>query len=106
MSWEEIAEKKRQALKDSIPSQWVIPDNLLPPADQADVTTFPRESGFFTQRELELTSTNATDLVKKLASGELTSTELTTAFCKTAAVAHQLVSTLIISILSPINNGS
>ncbi|KAL2833984.1 amidase signature domain-containing protein [Aspergillus pseudoustus] len=94
MSWEEIAEKKRQALKNSIPSQWIIPDDLLPPADQADVTTFPRESGFFTERELELTSTNATDLLKKLASGEWTSTEITTAFCKTAAVAHQLTNCL------------
>ncbi|KAL3464859.1 amidase signature domain-containing protein [Aspergillus heterothallicus] len=94
MSWEQIAEKKRQALRESIPSQWIIPEEILPPADQADVTTFPRESGFFTERELEITSTNATILLEKLASAEWSSEEVTTAFCKTAAVAHQLTNCL------------
>ncbi|KAL2813849.1 amidase signature domain-containing protein [Aspergillus granulosus] len=94
MSWEAVAEKKRQALQDSIPAPWIIPPDILPAADQADVTTFPRESGFFTDRELEITSMTAPDLLKKLASGEWTSEEVTTAFCKTAAVAHQLTNCL------------
>jgi hypothetical protein len=92
MSWESIAEKKRAALRDSIPSQWIIPSDILPPGDQADVTTFPRESGFFTEHELEITSTNAADILGKVASKEWTAVEVAEAFCKTAAVAHQLVS--------------
>ncbi|KAL4948248.1 amidase signature domain-containing protein [Aspergillus filifer] len=59
MSWEAIAEKKCQALKSSIPAEWVIPKDIFPPEDQLDVTTFPRESGIFTDRELEITSTPA-----------------------------------------------
>ncbi|KAL3473699.1 amidase signature domain-containing protein [Aspergillus californicus] len=94
MTWELIAEKKRQALKDAIPSQWVIPAAIFPPEDQLDVTTFPNKSGFFTERELEFTSTPATTILANISSGEWTSEEVTTAFCKAAAVAHQLTNCL------------
>jgi amidase len=92
MSWETIASQKRAALKDSIPSQWIIPSDIFPAEDQADVTAFPRESGFFTEHELEITSTNAADILKKVANKEWTAVEVAEAFCKTAAVAQQLVS--------------
>lgn len=91
MTWESIAAKKRQALKDSIPADWVIPAALLPPVDQLDITTFPRDSGFFTGRELEITSTSAQTILSHISSGSWTSEEVTKAFCKAAAVAQQLV---------------
>ncbi|KAJ0423035.1 amidase signature domain-containing protein [Aspergillus carlsbadensis] len=94
MSWESIASKKRAALQASIPPQWIIPAELLPPDDQADVTTFPRESGFFTGHELEITSTDAAEILKKVSSREWTALEVAEAFCKTAAVAHQLTNCL------------
>lgn len=91
MSWESIAAKKRQALRDSIPADWVIPAAVLPPADQLDVTGFPRESGFFTGRELEITSTPAQTILSHISSGSWTAEEVTKAFCKAAAAAQQLV---------------
>ena len=91
MSWEAIAEKKRQALKSSIPAEWVIPKDIFPPEDQLDVTTFPKESGFFTGRELEITSTPAQTILSHISSGSWTAEEVAKAFCKTAAVAQQLV---------------
>ncbi|CAI7572649.1 unnamed protein product [Penicillium glandicola] len=94
MSWESIAATKRQALKDSIPAEWVIPAGIFPPKDQLDVTTFPRESGFFTERELEITSTSAIVILSHLSSGSWTSEEVTKAFCKTAASAQQLTNCL------------
>ncbi|KAL2861175.1 amidase signature domain-containing protein [Aspergillus lucknowensis] len=94
MSWESIAANKRQALNDSIPPEWRIPPAIFPPEDQLDVTTFPRESGFFTDRELEITSTAAPAILSHLAAGEWTSEEVARAFCKTAAVAHQLTNCL------------
>ncbi|KAL5334693.1 amidase signature domain-containing protein [Aspergillus crustosus] len=94
MAWESIAAKKRQALKDLIPSEWVIPAAIFPPEDQLDVTTFPRESGFFTDRELELTSTPAQTILSNLSSGSWTAEEVTLAFCKAAAVAQQLTNCL------------
>ena len=54
--WEQRAAKKRQDLRDSIPAEWIIPENLMPPEDQLDVTTFPEKSGWFTPEELSITS--------------------------------------------------
>jgi amidase len=89
--WEEIATAKREALLDSIPKEWRIPTHIKPPDSQLDVTTWPQESGWFTSKELEITSKSATYLVEKLAKGQWTSEEVTLAFCKRASAAHQLV---------------
>jgi amidase len=91
MAWESIAARKRQALKDSIPAEWVIPADLLPLDNQADVVSFYRQSGFFTREEREITATIATKILDNLSSGLWTSEQVTRAFCKTAAAAQQLV---------------
>lgn len=77
----------------SIPQEWRIPADLLPPVTQDDVTDWPDTSGWFTADELAITSLTATELVAKLASAEFKSEDVTKAFCKRAAAAHQLVST-------------
>jgi amidase len=87
--WEDIAAAKRRAV--SIPNDWIIPDAVKPPESQLDVTDFPEKSGFFTNQDLEITSKSATELLQKLHSGEWTSLAVTSAFCKRAAVAQQLV---------------
>lgn len=91
MTWETIAATKRQVLRDSIPAEWLIPAAILLSTDQLDVTTFPQESGFFTEQELAITSSPATTILSHLSSGSWTSEMVTKAFCKTAAVAQQLV---------------
>lgn len=92
--WKTIAEAKRTALLASIPQEWVIPAEILPSDDQLDVTTFPDRSGFFTERELEITSTKAHTLLERIHARAWTSEEVTGAFCKRAAVAHQLTNCL------------
>lgn len=92
-TWKDISAKKIEALNSSIPQEWRIPQDLLPPADQADVTTWPETSGWFTNDELAITSLTAAELLNKLASGVLKSEDVTRAFCKRAAAAHQLAST-------------
>ncbi|OJJ03899.1 hypothetical protein ASPVEDRAFT_135038 [Aspergillus versicolor CBS 583.65] len=94
MSWESIAATKRQALKDAIPAEWVIPPALFPLDDQLDVTTFPQESGFYTQHEIEITSTPVPTILSNIASGLWTSEEVTRAFGKAAAAAQQLTNCL------------
>lgn len=91
MTWEIIAAEKRQALRALIPNEWVIPLDVFPPESQLDVTTFPKASGWFTKRELEITSTPAPQILVNIATGSWTSVEVTRAFCKAAAAAHQLV---------------
>jgi amidase len=94
MTWETIAAQKRQALRASIPEEWLIPSDILPPDSQLDVTNFLKQSGWFTKRELEITSTPVPQLLVNIATGSWTSEEVTRAFCKAAAAAHQLVQIL------------
>ncbi|KAK3389553.1 amidase [Podospora didyma] len=93
-SWLDLAAKKRASLGNSIPLEWQIPADLVPPETQDDVTTFPAASGWFTDNELAITGLSAVELLAKLASGSLTSVAVTSAFCKRAAAAHQLTNCL------------
>lgn len=94
-NWVSIARAKRQSLAAAIPAEWVIPAEILPPAIQADVTTFPSRSGWFTKRELAIISTDAAEILRRLSTGAWTSEEVTRVFCKAAAAAHQLASSPI-----------
>lgn len=89
--WAKIATAKRAALLNSIPPEYRIPINVLPPPTELDVTKFPTESKWFTEQELEITSTSAPLLLDKIANSVWTAEEVTKAFCKRAAAGHQLV---------------
>jgi amidase len=95
-SWEEQAAEKRTRIENSIPPEWIIQD--LPSGDS--VINFPSKSGHLSPQELEITNSSATDLVKKLATGDLKSVDVTLAFCKRAALAHQLVGLHFLYIIS------
>ncbi|PHH66709.1 hypothetical protein CDD82_1531 [Ophiocordyceps australis] len=89
-SWQEISRRKREALAASIPPQWRIAEDLVPPQSQLDVTSWPASSGWFTDDELAITELSATQLAAQLCSGQLKSEVVTRAFCKRAAAAQQL----------------
>ncbi|KAL2848589.1 amidase signature domain-containing protein [Aspergillus pseudoustus] len=84
--WKTVAAQKKNALEATIPSEWRI--ETLPTDDS--VMSFPKTSGILTPDELTVTESSATDLVRDLAAGKITSVAVTTAFCKRAALAHQL----------------
>jgi amidase len=90
-TWEKVAAAKREALAESIPSQYRIPTHQLPPDSQLDVTTWPKQSGWFTPEELEITDSTASHILQKVASKTWSSVQVTQAFCKRAAAAQQLV---------------
>ncbi|ERS98323.1 hypothetical protein HMPREF1624_05107 [Sporothrix schenckii ATCC 58251] len=93
-SWEALAAQKREQLAASLPKQWLVPDELLPPADQDDITGWPAASGWFTPEELRITESTASELLPQLVSGALTSVAVTQAFCKRAVAAQQLLNCL------------
>jgi hypothetical protein len=90
-SWEMKAQKGRDILQNSIPKQWLLPADKLPPATQKNVTDFPRQSGLLSERELSITDTSATALVAEMGKGSLTAEEVVVAFLKRAVLGHQLV---------------
>lgn len=105
-TWEEIGARKRAALLASIPEEWRVPAELLPPDSQDDVTGWPATSGWFTAEELAITELSASELVPKLASGALKSVVVTRAFCKRAAAAHQLVCLLSTALEEVLTNSA
>ena len=84
-----VAEKlaKRQSL---LPSEYLLPKNLLPPDNVTNVSNFPKLSGFFTKKELAITESTATEVVKKIASGHWSAVEVLEATIKRSVVAQQL----------------
>ncbi|RDW69424.1 amidase-6 [Coleophoma cylindrospora] len=88
MTWAEFAADKSARIKSSIPKEWLIKDL---PTEEVSVMEFPKKSGIMSPEEIAITESSATDLVAKMAAGQLTSVAVTTAFCKRAALAHQLL---------------
>lgn len=86
-TWEKIAEDKRDRISASIPEEWRIKSGVV---HGNSVMDYPEISGIMTDEEIAITESSAVDLVTKLANGELTSVDVATAFCKRAALAHQL----------------
>jgi amidase len=87
MTWEDVAADKRARLDATIPQEWRL--KSIPSED--NVMDVPKKSGILTDEEVAITESSATDLVEKMAQRQLTSVAVTTAFCKRAAIAHQLV---------------
>ncbi|KAK2798971.1 hypothetical protein FQN51_007199 [Onygenales sp. PD_10] len=94
VTWESVGAAKREELLSSIPSEWTIPTDIFPPQSQLDVTTFPTESGWFTPAELEITNSTAVQILEKTTTGVWSAENVTRAFCKRAAAAHQLTNCL------------
>lgn len=85
--WEELAADKRTRINESIPEEWRTKE--LPAGDC--FFDFPAKSGLLSDQEISITESSATDLVQQLAHGDLKAVDVTIAFCKRAALAHQLV---------------
>ncbi|EXJ78711.1 acetamidase [Capronia coronata CBS 617.96] len=95
MGWEEIAADKRQRIEKSIPAEWRVDVKSIVGPDEVSFMDVPVKSGLLTPEELAITGSSAVELVTKLAKGELKSVDVTLAFCKRAALAHQAVNCVL-----------
>jgi amidase len=87
-NWQDRAAEKRARIQASIPKEWLAPN----PGPKTSAVELIASSDLLTPKEVEITRSAATDLVRKLGTGELTSVDVTLAFCKRAALVHQAVS--------------
>jgi Asp-tRNA(Asn)/Glu-tRNA(Gln) amidotransferase A subunit family amidase len=93
-SWKEKVKVKQAQCAAAIPPEWTLPASSLH-LSVPNVLDIPRACGILTERELHITSDyDATGLLEMIAAGQFSSFEVTTAFCKRAAVAQQLTSCL------------
>lgn len=90
-SWQETAAAKRASLLASLPSEWLIPTDIIPAERVLDVTTFPQTSGLFTEEELAITGAGATQIIANISKGLWSAEKVASAFCRAATTAHQLV---------------
>lgn len=88
--YEERAKEKRAQQAESIPTEWRL-KTIPSVAEVPNALKYIRECGLLTEKELKITETeDAAVLLSQLASKELSAVEVTTAFSKRAAIAHQL----------------
>lgn len=92
MDWHSIPEKAQSRALDAIPQPWRLPAEALPTSLKACVIDVPRTCGLLSARQLEITELTATELLSRIAKGQVTSVEATEAFCIRSAIAHQVVS--------------
>ncbi|KAH0346784.1 amidase, partial [Aureobasidium melanogenum] len=90
--WRQVAAEKRDSVLALIPKEWRIP--APPPAEEQRDVTGKFIQQYLDPREIEITETEATEIVNKTSSGQWTAVEVTKAFCHRSAVAHQLVNCL------------
>jgi amidase len=91
--WRDIAARKKAEQQARIPDTWRLPESTN--FEQSNVLQVPRQSGILTDIELQITEEyDATELVDELAKGNLSSSDVATAFCKRAAIAQQLTNCL------------
>jgi amidase len=88
--WKAKAAAKRQAILDSIPKKWHL-QTAVPTVEQQKDVTGKYIQQFLSEREIEITETDAVGIAQQTASGSWTAVEVAAAFCHRASVAHQLV---------------
>ncbi|KAF2159074.1 hypothetical protein M409DRAFT_38002 [Zasmidium cellare ATCC 36951] len=94
-AYHEVALRAQAGVLDAIPKKWRLPTTHLELAENANVVDVPRTCGILSPEQIAITEQTATELLSKLASGKLSSVEVTEAFCARAAIAHQLTNCLM-----------
>lgn len=97
--WQALVDQKLIDRASRIPPAWKLSSDLtelVRPDASTSAFDLLRRTALLSPREIEVTETySAESLVELLATRQITSLEVTTAFCKRAAIAQQLVRLLL-----------
>lgn len=97
-TWQDAAAGARLSVEKSIPQRWLLPKHLLERAEIGALKPSEcegRDVGILDDRDRWITEIAAIDeLQHHLRQGVFSAVEVTTAFCKRAAIAHQCTSCL------------
>lgn len=89
--YKDIAADAQKRRTDALPSSYLLPNDVLESPRPRNVTSVPIDTGHYTREEIEIIHSQAEDILLKIRERIWTSLEVTTAFCKAATAAHQLV---------------
>jgi amidase len=90
VDWKALGQQKRDSVNALIPKSWLLTSPLPSAAEQRDVTGKYIQQ-FLSQKEVEITESDAVGIVEKTTSGQWRAREVAEAFCHRAALAHQMV---------------
>jgi amidase len=91
-SWQAKAAAKRADTLDKIRPEWRLAASDLADAEKQRDLTGPFIQKFLEADEISIISKDSVKIVEEIKTGKLTAVQATRAFCKTAAIAHQIVS--------------
>jgi amidase len=91
LSWQDRAAAKVAETASKIPPQWRISEEGRERAKEQRNLTGPFIESFLSDSEALIIRLDSLALVEKIATRSLTSLEVAEAYCKTAAIAHQIV---------------
>ncbi|OIW30790.1 amidase [Coniochaeta ligniaria NRRL 30616] len=89
-TWQSKAAAKKAAILASIPEEWRLSPSQLKLAEGVRDITGPFIQQFLDHDTIAITSLDSVPIVEAIKSGKLSAVEVTKAFCKTAAIAHQI----------------
>ncbi|KUJ21215.1 amidase [Mollisia scopiformis] len=91
--WQQRCARKRAARDDLIPKSWLVPE--LMKSQSSNLLEVPTTCGVLTEQEIRITTDyDAVGIVAAIRDTTFTAEEVTTAFCKRAAIAQQLTNCL------------
>lgn len=89
--WQDKAAAKRASILASIPEEWRLSQSDLARAQEQRDLTGPFIRQFLNDEEVAITALDSVPLVGAIKSRKFSAVQVARAFCKTAAVAHQIV---------------
>lgn len=94
-TYKQIAKEKVRLRNDNFFKQWLIPEDELPGQEVTDVLKWIDKTGkYLSPLEHDITNSDATTILNNIGQQIWTSTEVTSAFCHRASIAHQLTNCL------------
>ncbi|PVH87638.1 amidase [Cadophora sp. DSE1049] len=94
-SWQSIASKKRAEIFGKIPQEWILSQSVLDQSKKEKKIVGGFIESLLDSETLRITSLDPADIAEKINGGSLTSVNVVRAFCKRAAIAHQLNNNLL-----------
>src|SRR5688572_22083596 len=95
LDWQKLVQAKLSDRQARIPREWHLGQSITSQVhDKSDASAFDllSQTNILTPREHDITEKyDAATLIKMMATGVVSSLEVTTAFCKRATLAQQLV---------------
>ena len=90
-SWQARAKAKVADIHSRIPREWTLGQLDLERAAKQRNLTGPFIEGFLNDSEVDIIRNDSLQLVEKIKSQHYTAVEVVQAYCKTAAIAQQIV---------------